>query len=66
MPTSPQQAVIQAARRYGRWRERANRTKTTKDRIKFVRFETELGMAAQALYESEERLRRAPKHRIKS
>ena len=54
---SPQQRVLQAARNYGKWRERANRTKTMKDRIQFVHSESRLGMAAQALYEDEERLR---------
>jgi hypothetical protein len=60
-----EEKVLRAALNYGKWRERANRTRDMKDRIKFVNSETRLGMAAQALFEAEEGQRREPKRRGK-
>lgn len=60
-----EEKVLRAALSYGEWRERANRTKNMKDRIKFVHAETRLGMAAQALFEATEGQRRESKRRGK-
>ena len=54
---SPKENLVRAALNFGKWREKAHRTKTLKDRIQFVHSENRLGMAAQALYEDQERLR---------
>lgn len=48
---SPEEKLKRAAMSFGAWRERANKTKTTADRIRFVHAENALGRAAQAFFE---------------
>lgn len=48
---SPEERLKRAAMSFGAWRERANKTKTMPDRIKFVHAENDLEKAAQAFFE---------------
>jgi len=44
-----------AALNYGKWQKKAKESQTMKDRIRFVHAETKLGMAAQAVFEKEQK-----------
>jgi hypothetical protein len=49
--------LYEAALDYGKWQKKARESKNMKDRVQFVHSETRLGMAAQAIFEREERRR---------
>jgi hypothetical protein len=46
-----EEKLKRAAMSFGAWREKANTSKTTADRIRFVHAENALGQAAQAFFE---------------
>jgi hypothetical protein len=60
---SPDEKLRRAAMSFGAWRERAHKSKTPADRIKFIHAENALGSAAQAFFEAVEKERRHDKGR---